>query len=138
MRKVSSTEEHPEIETDRGGYGMISAKFTRAAAMPDCIVSFKWKTNRPPKDVEVRARIVAPVGPGVLANGVEGRVPIYIAEKSVKAVPTKEWSTVEVPLELGKDGLTSVNQNFTVTLSIPTPKVKVLIDDLRILASPKR
>jgi hypothetical protein len=137
LRRATGAEHSLELETDERAYAVISTKFRCKTALPDCSVAFRWKTHRVSKDVEVAARISAPAGQGVLANAVAASgVPMYSIEKRVKLVPGKEWTSVEIPLGLGKNGMSSLDQTFTLSLIFRTRRIKVTIGELRIVPTP--
>ena len=153
LRNPTGSERFIELEGSDEGRERpeIRVKFKAGNSLPSCALEFSWKVEQNPRETVVNATIEAPASRMSEKDERkalrESKRPLVVIGTSrckneqVKAFPTKEWTTLQVPFELGPDGISSLDQTFTVSLRLFTPNAKILVKDLKLIpatAFPKR
>lgn len=84
---------------------------------------------------EPKSKRRAACGEGDGSGGGTGRSGegYHTVEKKLTATPTKEWTVVEIPFEVGEKGLTSFDEMYTFEIRFVDPNVRVMIDQVKLV-----
>lgn len=142
LRKPSATERYLGFDKSiRDRDPRIAVRFKYQGVLPSCVLSFKWRSSQPGGAVVVKGGVIAPFTQmnerEIQKAKREAKTPLIAVgssrefRKEVDELPSAEWTTVKVPFEFGRAGLTSLDGTFTLSLGFTGSKYKLLIDDMQ-------
>jgi hypothetical protein len=139
VKRPTPAEQYVELEPSEPGKSRTAIRLhlKRQTPLPSCGIVFKWRTNRVPKEIEIVAKLTAPQGKET-STGRAHVTPIQSIEKKLHVAPSKEWTTVEVPFQVGEKGLPSFDQTYTIEIAFIGTNAKVMLDELKLIPLSKK